>query len=101
MLASITPLELKARIEKSDIVYIVDVRESWEYDEVNIGANNIPLGSLPEYLEQLSPLRNQEIIVHCKTGGRSTQAQKYLQKQGFTQVRNLLGGIEGYLKLTH
>jgi rhodanese-related sulfurtransferase len=99
MLASITPMELRQRISQNEPLYIIDVRESWEYDEENIGANNIPLGSLPQYLSKLAPKKEEEIIVHCKTGGRSAQAQKYLQKQGFTKVRNLLGGLEGYLKL--
>ncbi len=89
--------ELKSRLESGGLVNLIDVREEWEYEEVNIGARNIPLGSLPEKLEELAELKDQEIIVHCKSGGRSTQAQKFLRAKGFTKIRNLVGGIEAYL----
>lgn len=88
--------ELKDRIAKGESPNIVDVREEWEYDEKNIGAKNIPLGSLPTRMDELGA-KDSEIIVHCKTGGRSAQAQKFLRSKGFTNVINLTGGIEGYL----
>lgn len=89
--------ELKPRLESEKDLIVIDVREEWEYDEKNIGVKNIPLGSLPSRLSEISQYKDQELVVHCKSGGRSAQAQKYLRSQGFTQVRNLIGGIEGYL----
>ncbi|MEQ8925215.1 MAG: rhodanese-like domain-containing protein [Fulvivirga sp.] len=93
----ISATELKTRLTKGEALIIIDVRETWEYDEYNIGADNIPLGDLPHSLEQLDYCREQEVIVHCKSGSRSNQAMKYLTQQGFKNVKSLEGGIEGYL----
>lgn len=93
----ITAEELKERLSKGETPVIIDVREDWEYQETNIaGAQNIPLGTLPQRLEDLEDLKEQEVIVHCKSGARSASAKAFLQQQGFTNVRNLLGGIQGY-----
>jgi len=88
--------ELKQRIAASESLNIIDVRETWEHEEQNIGGNNIPLGTLPHRLTEIESLKDQELIVYCRSGNRSGQAQRYLQQQGFNQVRNLIGGIEGY-----
>ena len=93
----ITAEELKERLNKGETPVIIDVREDWEYQETNIGgAQNIPLGTLPQRLDDLEDLKEQEVIVHCKSGARSASAKAFLQQQGFTKVRNLLGGIQGY-----
>ncbi len=89
--------ELKDRLESGGHVNLIDVREEWEFEEVNIGAKNIPLGTLPDRIVELQDLQEEEIVVHCKSGGRSTQAKKYLSSKGFKNVRSLIGGIEGYL----
>lgn len=94
----ITAEELKQRMAKKELLHVIDVREEWEYDEKNIGVKNIPLGSLPQRVDELKPLKDEELIVHCRSGKRSANAKKYLEQQGFTKVRNLLEGIEGYLK---
>ncbi|MDH3708247.1 MAG: rhodanese-like domain-containing protein [Cyclobacteriaceae bacterium] len=91
----ITAQELKKR-NPSETLNVVDVREEWEHQENNLGGANIPLASLPHRLEELDDYKDQELILYCRTGNRSGQAQRYLQQQGFTQVRNLLGGIEEY-----
>ena len=98
MVQDITAEELKERINKQEKITLIDVREEWEYDELNINARNIPLATLPEKIGELAALKDHEIIVHCKSGNRSRQAKKYLSKQGFNKVRSLLEGIEGYLK---
>lgn len=93
----ITSDELKQRQQAGETPTILDVREPWEYEESRIpGAQNIPLGSLPDKLDDLADLKNQEVIVHCKSGGRATAAKAYLAQQGFANVRNLVGGIAGY-----
>lgn len=90
----ITTQELRQR--QSEELNLVDVREEWEHQENNLGGTNIPLATLPHRLEELEDYKDRELILYCRTGNRSGQAQRYLQQQGFTQVRNLLGGIEEY-----
>jgi rhodanese-related sulfurtransferase len=94
----ITAKELKERISNNENLNIVDVRENWEYEEKNIGAKLIPLGTLPDRFNELEPYKNEELIVHCRSGKRSAQAKKFLESKGFTKVRNLETGIEGYLQ---
>jgi rhodanese-related sulfurtransferase len=88
--------ELKERMEKGENLVLIDVREEWEYEETNMGAKLIPLGTLPSRISEIEEHKENEIIIHCKTGGRSGQAKKFLMSQGFHKVRNLLGGIEAY-----
>ena len=92
----ITVDELRQRQEAAEKLNIVDVRETWEHEENNIGGLNIPMGTVPMRLGELESLKEQEVIVYCRTGNRSGKVKQFLQHQGFTQVRNLLGGIEEY-----
>lgn len=88
----ITPLELKARIEKGDDIFILDVREPHEYDIARIpGSTLIPLGQVAQRVDELDS--TADIIVHCKMGGRSAKAQGILKEMGFSRVTNLTGGI--------
>ncbi|QNF35485.1 rhodanese-like domain-containing protein [Adhaeribacter swui] len=89
----ITTNELKERLANGEKPFIVDVREPHEYEEFNIGALNIPLGSLPQRLDELESHKDEEIILHCRSGARSGNAKAYLLQQGFPKVRNLLGGM--------
>ena len=94
----ITVKELKDRQEKGEDLNIIDVREPQEYEQANMGAKLVPLQTLPQKVSELEDLKNEELIVHCRSGKRSANAKQYLEQQGFTKVRNLLGGIEAYLK---
>ena len=94
----IHPEELKQRIKKGEKLTLIDVRESWEFEEVNIGAKPFPLYDLPQQLEKLNFLKETEIIVHCQSGKRSGQAKKFLQQHGFMKVRSLHGGLNTYLQ---
>jgi rhodanese-related sulfurtransferase len=85
--------ELKERMEKGENLHVYDVRELHEYEEFNIGANHIPLGELPGRISELDSIKNEEIILHCRSGARSGNAKMYLEDLGFTKVRNLLGGM--------
>jgi adenylyltransferase/sulfurtransferase len=87
--------ELKARIDRGDRLYILDVREPNEFQICRIpGSTLIPLGELPKRLDELpSGAGAPDIVVHCKVGGRSAKAVKQLVDQGFTRVQNLKGGI--------
>jgi adenylyltransferase/sulfurtransferase len=90
----ITPEELKARIDGHQQLNLVDVREPSEFATGHIeGAQNIPLGSLPQSLPILAPLKNKEIILICHAGTRSKAAVRLLQENGFHQARNLSGGM--------
>ncbi len=68
-------------------------REPHEVKIVNIGAPLIPLGELPKRLDELAPYKDREIVVHCKSGGRSQKAAQFLKSAGFQHVENLAGGI--------
>lgn len=91
--------EVKSRLESGEKFNFIDVREEWEYEEKNIGAKLIPLGDIPARIAEIEHLKNEEVIVHCKSGARSGRAKKYLTSQGFTHVRNMEGGITAYLDL--
>lgn len=92
---TITVRELKDRLDKGDKIVLVDVREPWEYSMAKIeGSVLIPLGSLPQSLNQLD--RNAEIVAHCHHGMRSADAVAFLAQQGFKDVKNLVGGIDAW-----
>jgi adenylyltransferase/sulfurtransferase len=87
----ITPRELKARLDRGDDIYILDVREPHEYQICNIGGHLIPLGDLPNRVNELDSSR--EIVAHCRSGKRSAEASEFLRKAGFRKISNLKGGI--------
>ena len=96
-MADITTTELRQRLQAGETPHLIDVREPWEHEEGRIPtAQNIPLGTLPDKLDDLDAWKDQEIIVQCKSGGRSAQAKAFLTQQGFSNVRNLLGGYTEY-----
>ncbi|MFL0683075.1 MAG: rhodanese-like domain-containing protein [Algoriphagus aquaeductus] len=95
----ITVKELKERLEKGEKFHFLDVREEWEYEEDNLGATNIPLGELPHRLSELEPFKDEEIVVHCRSGARSGNAKKFMETKGYSNVRNVLGGILAYREL--
>ncbi|MFI5135656.1 MAG: rhodanese-like domain-containing protein [Chitinophagales bacterium] len=88
--------ELKTRIESGEKLNVIDVREEWEYEEFNIGARNIPLSVFMSKIEELENLKTEEVIIHCKAGVRSGQAVHVLQQFGFTNVKNLSGGLQAW-----
>jgi len=87
----ITPKELKARLDKGDDIYVLDVREPHEYQICNINGHLIPLGELPQRVHELDS--SKEIVAHCKSGKRSAQAVEFLRGAGFKKIQNLKGGI--------
>ena len=93
----ITCEQVKSRLDNGEKFNFIDVREEWEHEEANIGATLIPLGELPNRLSEIESMKDEEIVVHCKSGNRSGQAKKFLNSRGFTNVRNMLGGITEYL----
>jgi sulfur-carrier protein adenylyltransferase/sulfurtransferase len=92
---NITPEELQQRLLAGDRPFILDVRDPAEYQICRLeGATLIPLKQLPDRLGELS--REQEMIVHCKLGGRSAKAVELLRNQGFSKIKNLVGGIDAW-----
>ena len=94
----ITVEELKRRMDAGESLNLFDVREEWEHEEYSIGADLIPLPQLPQRINELQHLKNDEIILHCRSGARSGQAKEFLNQRGFTNVRNLIGGIVEWQK---
>jgi adenylyltransferase/sulfurtransferase len=90
----IGPEELKRRQTANEDVFVLDVREPHEFQIANIGGHLIPLNDLPKRVGELD--REKNIVVHCKSGGRSQKASEFLQQQGFTRVENLAGGITAW-----
>jgi adenylyltransferase/sulfurtransferase len=75
---------------------LIDVREPHEFDIVNIGGELIPLGTVSNNSDRIA--RDQNVVIHCKMGGRSAKAIRELQEKfGFTNLYNLKGGILSYI----
>ena len=85
--------ELRSRLEDGEKITLVDVREPHEHEAYSIGGILIPLGEIPSRAEELVPYQNEEIVVYCRSGKRSDTAKNFLIQSGFTNVRNLLGGM--------
>ena len=90
----ITVTELKQRIDVGEDLFILDVREPFEYQIANIGGKLIPQGEVPQRLDEID--RNREIIVHCKGGGRSQRIAEFLKQSGYEKVANVAGGITAW-----
>ncbi len=87
---------LKERLDTGDRPFILDVREPHEYAIVNLGAPLIPVGQVGARLSEIPVGKDEEIFVHCKTGGRSQKAAMELRAAGFTKVKNVAGGITAW-----
>ena len=93
-MSDITVQELKKRLDAGDQSFVfIDVREPYEYQEFNLGAQLIPLGNIPNAIADLAEQKADEIVVHCRSGARSGQAKMFMMQNGFTNVRNLEGGV--------
>jgi sulfur-carrier protein adenylyltransferase/sulfurtransferase len=86
--------ELKQKLDAGEDVFVLDVREPYEYQIAQIGGHLIPLGELPQRMSELDP--SKEIVVHCKSGGRSQRAAEFLAQNGFKKLHNLAGGITAW-----
>jgi rhodanese-related sulfurtransferase len=89
----ITVQELKEKLDKKEAFIFIDVREGYEYEEFNLGAKLIPLGAVAESIGDYAANKHDEIVIHCRSGARSGMAQQMFQEAGFTNVRNLTGGV--------
>jgi adenylyltransferase/sulfurtransferase len=89
----ITVHDLKRKQDAHETFFLLDVREPHEYPIANLGAPLIPVGSLDSRIAELPVAKDAEIVVHCRSGARSQKAAVILRNHGFTNVRNLAGGI--------
>jgi adenylyltransferase/sulfurtransferase len=87
----ISVTEFKQQRDAGKDIFLLDVREPFEYRMANLGGHLIPLGDLQKRVHELDA--DREIVVQCRSGARSQQAAEFLQKAGFKKVRNLAGGI--------
>ena len=95
----ITPSEFHQQWSAGQRPYVLDVRRPDEWEENNLasyGAVLIPLQELPARFASVPT--DQEIVVHCKAGGRSAQAQDFLRGKGYSRVKNMTGGMDRFLK---
>jgi rhodanese-related sulfurtransferase len=86
--------DLKKRLDAGENLFLLDVRDEFEYETSNIGGHLIPLAELPGRLNELDT--SQKIVAVCKMGPRGAKAVQVLNKAGFHQVWNLTGGIHAW-----
>ena len=93
----ITVQELKQLIDDKKDFQLIDVREEYEYDEVNINGKLIPMGEVMEHVDEIA--KDKQVVVHCRSGKRSATVINALESQfGFTNLYNLKGGILAYIE---
>jgi rhodanese-related sulfurtransferase len=86
--------DLKSRLDHGENLFLLDVRDPYEFEKSNIGGHLIPLPQLSRRLHELDA--DREIVAVCKMGPRGVKAVELLQKFGFKKVSNLRGGIHAW-----
>ncbi len=96
-MTNITAEEVKQRMDAGEKLKLVDVREPEERDAFNIGGIFLPLGQIQTMqTDEIDELKNDEVIFYCRSGNRSGQACLILETMGFTNVKNLTGGMNDW-----
>ena len=91
---NITVEQLKTKMDAGEKINLIDVREPDEFKEFNIGGRLMPLGKIQSMqADELDDLKNEELIVHCRSGKRSVTACLFLETMGFTNTVNVEGGV--------
>jgi rhodanese-related sulfurtransferase len=86
--------ELKSRIDAGEKINLIDVREPFENTDFNIGGRLLPLGKIQSMqIDEIEDLKDEEVILYCRSGNRSGQACMFLDTMGFTNTKNLTGGM--------
>lgn len=97
----ITVEQLKEKIDNKEGTFVLDVREPFEKYQSDIKYDKstlIPVGELATRIDEIKDKKDDEIVCLCRSGGRSADACKILQNKGFTNVKNLKGGINEWAK---
>ena len=89
---------LKEKKDRNESFFLLDVREQFEYQISNIDGTLIPLKEIPDRLSEIEDNKDKEIVVMCRSGNRSAEACKFLEEQGFSNVKNLKGGINAWAR---
>ena len=98
---NISVQEVKNRLQSGEKLNLVDVREPSENAEFNIGGILLPLGKIQSMqLEDIEAIKDEEVILYCRSGNRSTQAAMFLEMNGFKNVKNLTGGMNEWKTLS-
>jgi len=93
-MTTITAAEVKKRLDAGEQLHIIDVREPHENAEFNIGGLLLPLGRVQTMqIDDIDNLKDEEVIVYCRSGNRSGQACQILDMAGFKNTKNLVGGM--------
>ena len=91
---NITVEEVKRRMDAGEELHLVDVREPHENARFNIGGTLLPLGMIQSMqVDEIEDLKDKEVICYCRSGNRSGQAAMFLETMGFTNTKNLVGGM--------
>jgi rhodanese-related sulfurtransferase len=91
---NITVEQLKARMDAGENINLIDVREPHENAEFNIGGTLLPLGQIATMqVDSIEDLKEEEVVVYCRSGNRSGQACQVLSMLGFKNLKNLTGGM--------
>lgn len=89
--------EVKQRMDQGEKLYLLDVREPNEHAEFNIGGQLLPLGKVMfMQIDEIEDWKDKEVICYCRSGIRSMQAATALITFGYTNVKNLTGGMLGW-----
>lgn len=84
-------VELKGLIDAGQTPVLIDVREPHEVEIASIGGTLIPLKTVPERIAEIP--QDRQVVIYCRSGGRSGKVCEYLIAQGYSNVRNLAGGV--------
>lgn len=93
----ILPAELHAKLAAGEKLKLLDVREAWEFQTARIeGSTLMPMGDIAGRVAELDA--DSELVVICHHGGRSMQVAAFLERQGFSKVHNLSGGVDAWAR---
>jgi adenylyltransferase/sulfurtransferase len=95
----ISTSELSERLGNAENLNLLDVREVIEFHTYNIGGKNIPLAEIDGNIDKCGYNKTAEIIVICTVGLRSKTAVDILTKKGYSNTRNLTGGLMALQKI--
>ena len=92
MVKEVTVQEVKKMLDEKQDFQFIDVREQFEYDSANLGAELIPLGNILLEADKIS--KDKMVVVHCRSGARRAAAIMQLEQNfGFSNLYNMKGGI--------
>jgi rhodanese-related sulfurtransferase len=97
MVMQIRPRQLADLFAAGEPIYLLDVRQPWEHETAALpGSTLVPLGELPERLDEVRPPTGALVVVYCHHGVRSLSGAALLEQAGLTDVASLAGGIDAW-----